>query len=138
LILGVIHGFDGLDAAAVDRPFDWPSRRDLRTLKVGYFEDNTPVEERKELQVLGDLGVKLVPIKLPSKYPVNALTVILNCEATAVFDDFARQGVTEDLNDWPATFRQMQFVPAVEYLRANRVRTLLMQEMQELMSQGAI
>jgi Asp-tRNA(Asn)/Glu-tRNA(Gln) amidotransferase A subunit family amidase len=135
LVLAAIHGFDGLDATAIDRPFDWPSHRDLRTLKLGYFEDNTPFEERKELQVLGDLGVKLLPIKLPSKYPINTLTVILNTEATTVFDDFARQGVTEDLNDWPATFRQNQFVPAVEYLRANRVRTLLIQEMQELMSQ---
>ena len=135
VILGAIHGFDGLDPTAVDRPFDWPPRSDLRTIKVGYIETNTAVSDRSELHVLGDLGVKLVPIKLPSKYPADALRIILDSEATTVFDDFARQGVTEDLYDWPGTFRQMQFVPAVEYLRANRVRTLLMQEMQELMSQ---
>src|SRR5262245_41118395 len=134
IILGAIHGFDGLDPTAVDRAFDWPSRRDLRTIKVGY-EEGTPPDERAELRVLSELGVKLVPIKLQSKYPVNALTVILNAEAAAVFDELARQGITEDLNDWPATFRQMQFVPAIEYLRANRIRTLVMREMDELMSQ---
>jgi Asp-tRNA(Asn)/Glu-tRNA(Gln) amidotransferase A subunit family amidase len=135
LVLSVIHGFDGFDAAAVDRPFDWPSARDLRSLKVGYVEDNTPKEDRAELKVLSDLGVQLVPIKLPSKYPVNALTVILNAEATAVFDELARQGITDGLNLWPATFRENQFVPAVEYLRANRIRTLVMREMEETMSQ---
>src|SRR5205807_7842730 len=69
LVFAAIHGFDGLDPTAVDRPFDWPPRRDLRSLKVGYVETNTAVAERSELRVLTDLGVKLVPIKLPSKYP---------------------------------------------------------------------
>ena len=32
-------------------------------------------------------------------------------------------------------FRQAQTIPAVEYLRANRIRTLVMQEMEEVMSQ---
>ena len=66
IVLSAIHGSDGLDATAVDRPFDWPLRRDLRSLKVGYFEDNTPAEEDRNLRVLNDLGVKLVPIKLPT------------------------------------------------------------------------
>ena len=135
IVFSAIHGFDGLDASAVDRPFDWPLRRDLRSLKVGYVEDNTPVADRAELKVLTELGVKLVPIKLPTKYPVNALTMILDTEAAAVFDEFTRQGITDGLNAWPPKFRQAQFTPAVEYLRANRIRTLVMREMEELMSQ---
>ena len=75
-----------------------------------------------------------MPIKLPSKYPITALTMILDTEAAAVFDELTRQGITEGLNEWPQTFRRGQFVPAVEYLRANRVRTLLMREMEEVMS----
>ena len=71
LVFAAIHGFDGLDPTAVDRPFDWPPRRDLRSLRVGYIENDTAVAERSELRVLTDLGVKLVPIKLPSKYPVG-------------------------------------------------------------------
>jgi len=134
VVLAAIHGHDGLDPTAIDRPFDWPSRRNLGTYRVGYVEENLPVEKRGELQVLRELGVRLVPIKLPSKYPITALTMILDTEAAAVFDDIARQGVTEGLNEWPATFRRGQFVPAVEYLRANRIRTLLMREMEEVMS----
>jgi Asp-tRNA(Asn)/Glu-tRNA(Gln) amidotransferase A subunit family amidase len=135
IVFAAIHGFDGLDPTAVDRPFDWPSRRDLRSLRVGYIENNTAVAERSELRVLTDLGVKLAPIKLPSKYPVGALTVILDAEASAVFDELTRQGVAQDLNTWPETFRQGQFIPAIEYLRANRIRTLVMREMEEIMSQ---
>ncbi|HUG90853.1 MAG TPA: amidase, partial [Planctomycetaceae bacterium] len=135
LVFGAIHGFDGLDAAAVDRPFDWPPRRDLRTLKVGYVENDTPADEREELRVLRDLGLKLVPITLPERFPVGALDLILDTEAAAVFDELTREGITEGLNTWPHTFRKGQFVPAVEYLRANRIRSLLMREMDELMSQ---
>jgi Asp-tRNA(Asn)/Glu-tRNA(Gln) amidotransferase A subunit family amidase len=134
VVLATIHGHDGLDPTAIDRPFDWPSRRGLGTYRVGYVEENLPVEKRGELQVLRELGVRLVPIKLPSKYPITALTMILDTEAATVFDELTRQGVTEGLNEWPATFRRGQFVPAVEYLRANRIRTLLMREMEEVMS----
>lgn len=135
VVLSAIHGHDGQDPTAIDRPFEWPSRRNLGTFRVGYVEDNLPVEKRSELQVLREMGVQLVPIKLPSKYPITALTMILDTEAAAVFDELTRQGVTEGLNDWPETFRRGQFVPAVEYLRANRIRTLLMREMEEVMSQ---
>jgi Asp-tRNA(Asn)/Glu-tRNA(Gln) amidotransferase A subunit family amidase len=76
-----------------------------------------------------------VPIKLPSKYPLQALQLILGTEAAAVFDDLTRRGITEGLNSWPHTFRRGEFVPAVEYLRANRIRTLVMQEMEEVMRQ---
>jgi Asp-tRNA(Asn)/Glu-tRNA(Gln) amidotransferase A subunit family amidase len=135
LVFAAIHGFDGEDPSAVDRPFTWPPRRDLRGLKVGYVEGRGSVNDRAELRVLRDLGVRLLPVKLPSKYPLGALTLILDTEASAVFDELTRQGVTEGLNVWPRIFRQAEFVPAVEYLRANRIRTLLMREMEDLMGQ---
>lgn len=133
LILGAIHGSDGLDGAAVDRPFSWPIRRDLRMLRVGYIENKTAIADREELKVLANLGVKLVPIQLPKKYPTNAMTLVLGTEAAAAFDDLTRKGITEGLNEWPGIFHQGQFVPAVEYLRAMRIRTLLMQEMDKVM-----
>ena len=134
LVFGALHGFDGLDPTAVDRPFHWPSQRNVRTLKVGYFESDKPVAERPELQVLTQIGVKLIPVKLPDKYPVWALTTILDTEAAAVFDEITRKGITEGLNSWPGIFRLGQFVPAVEYLRANRIRRLLMDEMKTFMA----
>ncbi len=132
LVFGAIHGADGLDAAAVDRPFTWPPKRDLTSLRLGYFEPKG--DEPAELKTLRDLGLKLTPIKLPDKYPIGPLRVILTAECATAFDEITRQGVTEGLNTWPRTFRQGRFITAVEYLRANRIRTLLMREMEELMS----
>ena len=134
LIFGAIHGSDPDDITAVDRPFQWPPRNDARGMKIGYFEGDRPAEERRAKDVLKELGVKLVPIKLPEKVPFNPLTLILNTEASAAFDDITRAGVSDGIGRWGNTFRTGQFVPAIEYLRACRVRTLVMREMQETMS----
>ena len=135
LVFAAIHGADGKDPTAVDRPFQWPASRKLSDLKIGYSETDTPVEDREDLATLKKLGVTLVPIKLPDTPQARPLTIILDAEAATVFDELTRKGITEGLNSWPNTFRQGQFIPAVEYLRANRVRTLLMKEMATVMKQ---
>jgi Asp-tRNA(Asn)/Glu-tRNA(Gln) amidotransferase A subunit family amidase len=135
LVFDAIHGADGLDATAVDQPFTWPPRLSLRGLKVGYFkQDDRPDEQRDDLKTLKGLGVELVPIELPKGLPVNEVTLMLGVEAATVFDELTRKHITEGLNSWPSEFRQGQFVPAVEYLRAARVRTLLIRAMAKLMS----
>ncbi len=133
LVFAAIHGADGQDPAAVDRPFAWPPPRDLRALRVGYVEGRRPAAEREELRILRDLGVRLVPIKLPDKVPAAPLRFILSTEAAAAFDDITRAGVSEGLGLWAETFREKRFVPAVDYIRANRVRTQLMRAMDEVM-----
>ncbi|WP_254512340.1 amidase [Anatilimnocola floriformis] len=134
LIFGAIHGSDPQDITAVDRPFAWPAATDIKSLKVGYFAaDDRPAGEKRAVDPLKELGVTLVPMQLPRKYPVGPLTLILNTEAAAAFDDLTRDGVREGIGHWGTTFRQGQFVPAVEYLRACRVRTLVMQEMAQAM-----
>ena len=62
---------------------------------------------------------------------------MLSTEAAAAFDDLTRgPGIKdESLGAWPNTFRTHRFVPAVEYIRAQRIRTLLMREMDKLMSE---
>lgn len=131
LVFGAIHGADELDNASVTRPFRWPLNRDLRSLKVGYLETKKDVKDRTDLQVLRDLGVKLLPIQLPDKYPAETST-ILYAECAAAFDDLTRKGSDEGINTWGHTFRQGQYIPAVEYIRANRIRTLLMREMETI------
>ena len=130
-IFNAIQGHDPEDASTVDKGFRWPSSRSLSSMKVGYVANNKKIEEREELRVLQELGVQLVPIKLPANVPVNALYSILTAEAGAAFDDLTRNGIKEGIGNWPATFQQAEFIPAVEYIRANRVRTLLMQEMEK-------
>ncbi|MFQ5747643.1 MAG: amidase [Gemmatimonadota bacterium] len=161
LVFDAIRGSDGRDGTVLDRPFAWPPERDPTSLRMGYvpsdFDDPAPVEEedeearaqrlrraewasydRRSLSVLRDLGFELVPVEPPSKYPVDALSFILNAEAAAAFDELTRSGrddlmVRQEEFAWPNVFRHSQFIPAVEYIRANRIRSLVLREMEALM-----
>ncbi|HET9371978.1 MAG TPA: amidase [Vicinamibacterales bacterium] len=90
---------------------------------------------RAVLDVYRGLGAKLEPVDLPSSIPVNALGFVLSVESAFAFDELTRsRGIdTMQNSSWPATFRSHRFVPAVEYLRAQRIRTLLMQEWRTFM-----
>jgi len=133
LVFDAIHGADSSDATTVNQPFHWPPRRDLREITVGYFENKRELPNRPELNVLRDLGVRLKPFHLPRDLPTWSLSWLVNVEAASAFEDLTRQGVQEGLNSWPAAFHQAHFVSAVDYLRAQRVRTLLMRAMAEQM-----
>src|SRR5438034_4570996 len=84
--------------------------------------------------------MKMTPIELP-KFATQNIRYILTAEAATAFDDITRDGRVnqlsgQDAGDWPNTFRTSRFIPAVEYLRAQRARTLLMHEMEKLMSRS--
>ena len=128
LVFAAIHGADGKDAAVQDRPFDWPGDRPLNEFRVGYPEGKGGLSDA-DLGVLRDLGVKLVPIALPQSLAQTIITLILDVEAAAAFDDITREGVRADIGLWPNTFRRARFVAAVDFLRAQRARTLVMREM---------
>jgi Asp-tRNA(Asn)/Glu-tRNA(Gln) amidotransferase A subunit family amidase len=77
------------------------------------------------------MGVTLVPVTLP-KFPYDAMVPLLDAEAAAAFDELTRAGRDKLLteqgpDDWPTTFRAARFIPAVEYIQANRARTLAME-----------
>ena len=107
----------------------------------------TPEEQRKRaeervklltdaLDVYRKAGATLEPIELPGTQLANTIGFILSTEGAAAFDDLTRSKDILDpsLNTWPNTFRTARFVPAVEYIRAQRARTLLIRQMDELMS----
>jgi len=130
----------------------------LSSLRIGYlkteFETTPPPNAtasqqaltakrnamyKEALDVLTKAGANLTPIELP-KFPTQNIRYILTAEAATAFDDITRDGRVnqlsgQDAGDWPNTFRTNRFVPAVEYLRAQRARVLLMREMDKLMSQ---
>jgi Asp-tRNA(Asn)/Glu-tRNA(Gln) amidotransferase A subunit family amidase len=89
------------------------------------------------LDVYRSLGATLVPVELPAPRLTSTLNFILSVEAAAAFDDLTRSEDIQDetLNTWPNTFRTHRFVPAVEYIRAQRARTLLIRETEQLMEQ---
>jgi len=108
----------------------------------------TPEQQRQQreaqLKALNDAldvyraaGATLHPIELPATSLANTIGFVLSTEAAAAFDDLTRSpGITDSsLGSWPNTFRTHRFVPAVEYIRAQRARTLLIREMDKLMSE---
>ena len=134
LVFGAIHGFDPLDATTVERPFNWPSKTKLADLTIGYTESRVKAEDRADLKALRELGAKLVKIELPNKLPLAAIGDVLNAECAAAFDGLTRNEIKEGYGRfWGNTFRSGQFISAVEYIRVNRLRTLLMQQMAEVM-----
>ena len=148
LVFAAIHGPDGLDDV-VDVPFAWDPAVDLRTLKLGVLQaafDAEPEKgqeqeraaDRAALEALRSLGVRLVPIELPD-LPVNALSFILTVEAAAAFDELTRSGrddllTRQDKDAWPNLFRTARMIPAVEYVQANRVRTLLQRDTEKVIA----
>ncbi|MBM3875917.1 MAG: amidase [Verrucomicrobia bacterium] len=139
LVFNAILGPDSADFSVMDAPFNYDAKLRLSTVRIGYlktdFDSARPGAGRTNneaaLDTMRALGVKLIPVELPAM-PVGDLTLILNVEAAAAFDDLTRSGRDDLLvlqNAWPQTFRRARFVPAVEYLQAHRVRHLLVQEM---------
>ena len=128
LVFGAIHGTDGKDATVQDRPFNWPSELKLKDVSVGFVEGQFSADNRT---VLEGIGVKLVPIKLPYAIANQIVSMILDVESAAAFDDITRADVKEGIGMWGPTFRRGRFVSAVDYLKAQRARTLLMREMEK-------
>ncbi len=88
------------------------------------------------LDKLRAMGINLIPVELP-KLPYGAMVGLLGAEAAAAFDDLTLSGrdrlLTEQgPDDWPNEFRTARFYPAVEYIQANRARTLAIQQVSAL------
>ena len=143
LVFESIQGPDGTDLTLVDIPFNWDPDLDIRSIRVGYIREDFDRPHRgkehhdKALEVLQSLGIELVPFELP-KISTSAIRFVLSAEAAAAFDELTRSNrddllVRQDRGAWPNSFRQARFIPAVEYIQANRLRTMYIAEMAEKM-----
>lgn len=144
LVLDAIRGDDGKDRHLISAPLSYNSiRKADRQLRIGYvksaFEGNYPFKKQDSLSLLRlrALGYELVPIELP-EFP--AISFILDAEGAAAFDDLTRSNRDDQLvrqirNAWPNVFRAARFIPAVEYIQANRQRTRLIEAMAGLFEQ---
>ena len=95
--------------------------------------------QQAALDKLTKMGVHLIPVELP-KLPWEAMVPLLTAEAAAAFDSLTMSGrdrlLTEQgPEDWPNNFRTARFYPAVEYIQANRARTLAVRQLAELFKQ---
>jgi len=150
LVLEALHGPDGRDETVPDLPFRWDGRRDVRGLRIGVVEaefSSSDADDQRQAAVRRPIyeaafeayraaGATLVPITLPD-LPAAAIYAVLNAEAGAMFDELTRSGDINQLADKGPNSRANQlratrFIPAVEYIRAQRVRTLLQRQMDVL------
>ncbi|MCH8326031.1 MAG: amidase [Bacteroidetes bacterium] len=143
IVFNSIYGDDPNDQTLFDYPFAYSPKIDFTKMKIGYlksdFENDYDFKKQDSLTLntLRKLGAELIPIELPD-IPVNAIQIILTAEAGAAFDDFTLSGKDDLLTRqgkyaWPNIFRASRFIPAVEYVNANRIRYQLIQEMNKLM-----
>ncbi len=148
LVFDAIQGPDGIDYSVKAYPFNWNATHQLSQLRIAYFKSNferraqdgttTPIPEAMNfLKVLEAQGAKLEAIEVPTPNYGYLDSIILNSECGAAFEPDTLNSQIKELepySSWPNTFRAAQFIPAVDYVNANRVRIAAMNQMWDLFS----
>ncbi|MEY3186242.1 MAG: hypothetical protein RL675_61 [Bacteroidota bacterium] len=145
-VFSFIHGTDGNDLSAVNRTFNLSNKRGVKDLKIAYaknhFErlDTATSQEWGVIKALREQGITISPMILPDTdvYKFDLIGLVIGAEAAAAFDEFTRIGLDDQMTrqtrlDWPNYIRVSRLIPAVEYVNANRHRSILMQKMNEAM-----
>jgi len=159
LVFDAIYGPDGKDNSILDVPFNWDAGADVRKLRVGYLrsafegaivenprlpraaalERETRKNNEEALRVIRSLGVEVLPFDLPD-VSIEAIDFIRYAETAAAFDDVTRSGVLRLVEEGPEKsqrpneIRAGYFIPAVEFIQANRLRMRIMEQLHEAMS----
>lgn len=145
LVLEAIHGASRRDPDALDRPLRWRDEKKIGDLRIGVvrsaFEEDRPQKAIDDavLATLRSEGAKTTDITLP-EFPVWDLMPILQVEAAAAFEELTLSGRDDELvrqveQAWPNVFRAAQLVPGVQYVQAQRARTMLMRRYEELFAE---
>lgn len=147
IVFDAIYGPDGKDIEVRrEVPFNYAyEEQKVKSLRVGYLKsvfhsnDFNPANDSVTLSTLQANGVELIPKELKTDIPSYALSFILSAEAAAAFDDLTRSNLDDELtrqiiNSWPNVFRSARFIPAVEYIQANRLRYQLVQDFNAMMA----
>ncbi|MCX6233538.1 MAG: amidase [Bacteroidetes bacterium] len=143
MVFEAIRGSDGIDKTVIDAPFNYDPNLQIKNIRIGYFknlfdkDEDHPQNDKRTLNEFKKLGASLVPLQFPDSLPVESLQIILSAEAAAAFDELTRSNrdslmVRQYQEAWPNIFRYARFIPAVEYIQANRIRTLAIEEFNKL------
>lgn len=147
VVYAYLHGTDGKDAGAVQHAFNYRPKSDVRKLRVAYAENYfrrlpRDAPEWAVLDTYRAMGVDVKPAIFPDSgvYTANLVSIVLNAESAAAFDELTRTDrdsliERQDRGFWPNSFRSARLIPAVEYINANRYRARLSQQVQEFMQQ---
>jgi Asp-tRNA(Asn)/Glu-tRNA(Gln) amidotransferase A subunit family amidase len=138
IVMQAIARPDGRDMSVSDIPFNWNAQLDVKKLRVGIlqssFDELTNAEAKKNaedtLDTLRSVGVsQFLPVKVPDA-PTNVAG--LGVESIVFFDEYAREGKMKEARGGARPNGRL--IPAVEYLRSQRVRMMMMMKLAEATS----
>ncbi|MDT0620417.1 amidase [Croceitalea vernalis] len=145
IVYSIIAGKDPKDVMTTDYPDGFEPNKDYKSLRIAYLkkdiEKDTSLSKNnleKALKTFRDLGLRLDEVELPKEVPYTSFDVILRAEAGAFFDDLVRSKEVDKMVEQTQrsranSLRQARFIPAVEYIQANRQRQVLIEKMQAIM-----
>lgn len=147
IVFSFIRGVDANDGVPAQKPFAFNANADFKKLRVGYAKNyfdrlDSTTNDWKVLETIRELGVTLQPMVFPNDsmvWPFDIMGLVIGAECAAAFDAFTRSDLDDQMTrqnrgDWPNSFRTWRFIPAVEYINANRHRTILTQAIIKAMS----
>ncbi|BDA44986.1 Glutamyl-tRNA(Gln) amidotransferase subunit A [Coccomyxa sp. Obi] len=141
LILDILRGRDTDDIASQDVPLPSPFNVDVSNLSIGVLPSMQD-SSAEFTAILASKGVTVKPFELNYTTPANDIILtVMASEAAANFDYWQRSG-RDDTNRrqdfWPPLLRLARMIPAVEYIQAQRARTMLVKEVLDIMQAAGI
>ena len=146
IVLNKIKGKDEKDSSIQNSSLVFNEKTfNLNDYKIGYLKSlfdsdssENGINNEQTLNLIQKLGGNLIPIELPKNYPFEVFDIILRAEAGAFFDKLLLQRADSILTQQNQrsranSLRQSRFIPAVEYIQANRFRSKLIQEVDSLL-----
>lgn len=145
IVFAAMKGTDGEDPSAINYAFNYQPQGTVKKLRVAYAENyfkrlNKDALEWKALEEFKSLGINITPVTFPDStiYPFDIMNIVISAESAAAFDDLTRSDrdsliERQDKNFWPNIFRTARYIPAVEYINANRYRSNLNKAFQAFM-----
>lgn len=145
IVMDIIHGADEEDVTAVQAPFAFRQIDDWSGYKIGVLQNLIDQDTSRRGDNLKEVvawmkakGINLEEVELPENFPFDGFDIILRSEAGAFFDVLVRTGevdlmVQQGQRSRANSLRQARFIPAVEYLNANRHRRQLIEEVHAVM-----
>ena len=147
IVFYYIKGTDGNDVSAMESAFNYRPNADSKKLRIAYAENyfkSLPKTSHQwqVIDVMQKAGFTITPVDFPDSlvYTADIMNPIISAESAAAFDELTRSNKDDlierqDKNFWPNIFRSSRYIPAVEYINANRHRYTLMKKINEFMKQ---
>ena len=145
IVFNAIQGTDDKDLSLISAAFNYssPIGSSLKGFRIGYIPSEfnkkyaNSANDSLSFKKLKEMGAEMVPIELPI-LPYRDLIIVLAAESGAAFQELSLSNrddlmVKQDKNAWPSGFRSAHFIPAIDYIQANRARTILIEQLNKTM-----